>query len=483
MIRPLSTLFVFIAMTLMVTAQNRYFGEVFGTVSVTPDVVYGNNYSVLTGTPVAQDLHMDIYTPDGDTVSVRPVVLVVHDGEMLPFPYNQECIGHKDDEHIVELCTRLAKYGYVVASVDYRLGWNAVSPTQEQRTSSYINALYRGMQDVRNAVRFLRWSAANGNPYAIHADKISVIGEGTGAELAVWVGALDRYEEMDLPKFLDFSTLTLMVDSAQVGNVYGTEERPMNLANYPSFSSDVSFVGSLGGAVGDSTWMEAGEPPLVSMHSLNNPFVPVGFGAVIVATTSEFVVNVSGSRDVQRISNALGNNESYISAMLNDPVTQVANAMNDGNNGFYPFIRPTVECSPWQWWEVSCPNNTQATSTNPDMSESKGQAYIDTIMAYMGPRMAHANGFWNSGVGIEDAVAISFELFPNPTANELYFRTENALPVRTVQLTDLSGRTVMRRNINATAGRLDVSALTSGTYLMQLRVGDMLQTERFVVQR
>ena len=50
--------------------------------------------------------------------------------------------------------------GYVVASIDYRLGWNPLAATQSERTNQLINAAYRGVQDARTAVRYFRMNAA-----------------------------------------------------------------------------------------------------------------------------------------------------------------------------------------------------------------------------------------------------------------------------------------------------------------------------------
>lgn len=467
-------------LSLSILGQNRYFGEVFSSVSVDTDVIYGNNLSVLTGSPVAEDLLMDVYTPVGDTVSSRPVVVVVHHSEFLPVQLNQHCVGTKADYHIVELCTRLAKYGYVVASIDHRLGWNPTGSTQDVRYKTYINAMYRGMQDVRNAIRFFRWSAENGDPYSIDPDKISVVGEGTGAELAVWTGSFDRYEEMDMAKFLDVSTLTPVVDSSLVGDVYGTQTRPLNIANYPTYSSGVSFVGSLGGSVGDSTWIEADEPPVVSMHGLSDPWVPYGFGPIIVGVTGDFLMNASGSKDVQRISNALGNNDVYVSATITDLVTQVADDLNDGHKGLYPFETVGVQNAPWQWWDV-CPYNVQGLQTNPDMSELKGQAYIDTIMAYMAPRMAISNGFWDSGVGIEENEGVGLQIYPNPVSDLLRVRTEGVNPIHSVQLMDETGRKIHHKYVNANSIDIDVASLPVGFYLLQVTTNNSLQTSRILV--
>ena len=42
--------------------------------------------------------------------------------------------------------------GYVVASIDYRTGWNPLAATQSERTYQLINAAYRGVQDARTAL-------------------------------------------------------------------------------------------------------------------------------------------------------------------------------------------------------------------------------------------------------------------------------------------------------------------------------------------
>ena len=441
-------------------------------------MTYGNNISVLTGSPTTENLLMDVYTPDGDTASSRPVVVVVHHSEFLPTQLNQHCVGSKSDEYVVEICTRLAKYGYVVAAIDHRLGWNPTDWTQEVRTGTYINAMYRAKQDAHNAVRYFRWSADNGNAYSIDPNKISIVGEGTGAEIALWTGYLDRFEELELPKFLDPSSGGSYVDSSLSGNVYGTTTRPLNIANYPNYNSDISFVGALGGAVGDSTWIESGDPATVSMSSPTNPYIPYAFGAIIVAVTGDFLVNVSGASDVQRLSSELGNNDAYISAMLNDPITQIANASNDGHNGLYPFFRPAPENNPWQWW-TPCPYNIQATQTNPDMSETKGKAYMDTIMAYMAPRMALANGFLNSGVGVDELDARRFEVYPNPASEILNISYLGTGLIKQVSLMNVSGRTLLHSSL--TRGQLDVSQLPPGVYLLRVQVDRGIYSTKIVV--
>ena len=168
-----------------VDAQVRYINEVFSDVEVTTNVVYGQNVTVLpllqSQPPATQPLVCDIYEPAGDTETARPLMIYIHTGNFLPQYLNGSAVGTKDDSTAVELCTRYAKLGYVVASIDYRLGWNPLAATQADRTFQLINAAYRGVQDARTAVRYFRMTEATmSNPYGIDPDKIGYLGEGTG---------------------------------------------------------------------------------------------------------------------------------------------------------------------------------------------------------------------------------------------------------------------------------------------------------------
>ena len=49
---------------------------------------------------------------------------------------------------------RWAKKGYVAVAMTYRQGWNPQSPSQTVRTSTILQAAYRGIQDAKAMVRY-----------------------------------------------------------------------------------------------------------------------------------------------------------------------------------------------------------------------------------------------------------------------------------------------------------------------------------------
>ena len=63
----------------------RYLDEVFESVQKTEDVVYGNAPDLpfwfwVESNTVDIDLDMDVYEPEGDTLTNRPVIIFVHTG-------------------------------------------------------------------------------------------------------------------------------------------------------------------------------------------------------------------------------------------------------------------------------------------------------------------------------------------------------------------------------------------------------------------
>ncbi len=125
------------------SAQNRYLEEVFTDVTVTSDVKYGENFSVISGAPVLEDLLMDVYMPEGDTEDMRHLIILAHEGNYLPKGLNTPPFGTRKDSCLVEMCTQFAKRGWVAVSMSYRLGWNPLAPTQEGRSGTFMNAIYR----------------------------------------------------------------------------------------------------------------------------------------------------------------------------------------------------------------------------------------------------------------------------------------------------------------------------------------------------
>lgn len=466
----------------MPTMAQRYLTEVFSSVTKTSDVLYAVNISVLTGAPAADSLKLDVYTPMGDSVTSRPVVFVAHTGSFLPYPLNGGCTGSKADYNVVQFCEKLAKRGFVAVAIEYRLGWNPLGD-QDTRTGTLLNAAYRGIQDIRTAARFFRADAAASNTFGVDPDKFVAGGFGTGGYISLGAGYLDSYDEINLAKFINFGSGQPYVDTALSGDVEGKWSRPLNISNHASQSSAFQFIFNCGGALGDSSWMEAGEPALASLHVPSDPFAPYDYGAVIVPTTGDFVVNVSGAMGIQRRANALGINAVIDAGVYTDPVSM---ASTGAYEGLFPLRRPGPESGPWEYWDsTTCPNNANNMLTNPDMSMAKADAYIDSALQFLAPRICNA-------LSLPGCMSLStfdrFDentvyIYPNPSVGVLNIRSQaTGALIETVQLVDLNGRTVQTMGgLKATEVTMDHN-VAPGLYMVKVQTKKGSVTKKVLIQ-
>ena len=94
-------------------------------------------------------------------------------------------------------------------------------------------------------------------------------GFGAGGYIAIAHASLNKAAEIQLTKFVDFSQSAPApnINQSVSGNFDGTDVTTYNTPNYAAFSSSINVAFSLGGAAGDSSWIEAGEVPLICLHS------------------------------------------------------------------------------------------------------------------------------------------------------------------------------------------------------------------------
>jgi len=492
----------------VLSVAQRYETEVFTDVDITLDVKYAENYSVQTGAPTLVDLTMDVYEPDGDTLSNRPVILLFHAGSFLPkgpfLPF-----GDKRDSVMVEMATQFAKRGFVAVSVGYRIGWNPLAAGQPAKANSIINAVYRAMQDARAAVRWFRMDADGSNQFNIDPYQIAVGGSNSGGYVALALGNMNKQSEISLPKFRDPVSGDLFINQSVTGGFYGEGGTiGFNVLNNAGYSSAVQCVLNLGGATGDTSWIEAGEAPVVSFHGAADALTPFATSTVIVSATGDPVVEVSGSSDISLKQNSVGNNDIWVNANFTDPVTQIAENRNPEYEGLFwfgdGFGQPAAAngFEPWAWYDSSeasiidadnpsisfpGPYTGYGSAANPYASRAKAEVYIDTIMQYFIPRLLVALEPGNIDstavetadpdtaptVGVEELSLINslLNIYPNPATTELTISLASTVyGMKQVEIYDITGRLVLSdSNITDPQYRnLSLDGLNSGTYLVTI---------------
>ena len=170
----------FLFFSLVSLAQSeRYCSAVFPEIKISDEIVYGHadRYD-WWGEYKESPLVFKLYEPKSDTLTKRPLVLMVHGGVFL--------IGHpKAKKDILAWCDSLAHQGYVAASVGYRLGFNLLNK------SSMVRAGYRAIQDVRAAIRFFK---EHHETYGIDTTQIYVGGNSSGTIAALHAAFMEEEE-------------------------------------------------------------------------------------------------------------------------------------------------------------------------------------------------------------------------------------------------------------------------------------------------
>lgn len=501
----------------LANGQTRYLDQVFPEVVVQPGINYGVNATVLYysvfNQAVPEPLKMDVYLPKGDTETERPLILYFHTGNFLPFRnpadptqlgFNGSCGGERSDSAAVEMCTRLAKMGYVVASVSYRLGWNPIAATDVLRRYGIINAAYRGVQDARTCVRYFRKTVDTANnPFGIDPDKIVIWGQGTGGYLALTMGPLDNYLKIPLAsngKFIwdhdnnPASAPIPMVIEQINGDIYGTSVgiNPLDgdtlcYPNHVGYSSDFALGVNLGGASADSSWVDPGQPPLISFAVPTDNFAPYGEGIVNVPGTNLQVILAQGSYVIQHLHEGFGNQAAIVNAGIDLPYKENQEAafaaspagFKDVAAGLYPFNMPDkpnnpgipTSVSPWEWTSFAGANPADPCNQNGVTS----RMYIDTIVGFYAPRACFVLGLDDcisalTGLDVIPATEVSLEVFPNPASEMVTFRSEQGRNIQEIQLFDEMGRIVrVVPSVNSPVHILERGSLATGRYIALVR--------------
>ena len=88
-------------------------------------------------------------------------------------------------------------------------------------------------------------------------------------------------------------------------------------------------------------------------------------------------------------------------------------------------------------------------------------------------------GVPGSDVGIQEKPQNNIQIYPNPTHDRLTIRSEQNID--SIVIYDISGRKVLHQNLSNKNNTLNIKALSSGTYFIQIfNKGKLLKTDKLV---
>lgn len=175
-------------------AQERYQDQVFEQVEM-------QTYPYFSKPD--EDLLVDVYQPQGDTETRRPLLLYVHGGGFAG--------GERDQARHQEFCQKMAKKGYVSATMDYTLVMKGKSFSCDRPADEKIETFLLTARDISRAVRFF---IEKRTEFGIDTTQIVLLGSSAGAEAVAhavyWPATRENGEEVMLSKQFRYGGLVSM---------------------------------------------------------------------------------------------------------------------------------------------------------------------------------------------------------------------------------------------------------------------------------
>ena len=322
----------------------RYKEEVFNEIEVKSDIIYGKALGYWTRSPYSDDpyivtlgkgliksfkdqepldLKLDLYYSKSDLLKNKPCVVLIHGGAFY--------IGSKESVTEQALATALAKRGYFVASIDYRLGFK-LTPTDLEMSA------YRAIQDANAAMRFL---AHHSPGLGIDPNQFYIGGTSAGGVASLNAAFMDNDERPE--RILESEKKGLVSKIEESGNRY-TE------------TFTIKAVANMWGAVSDLNIIDPDEKiPVLSIHGTDDDIVPFEYDFPFrnsLMLNRMIMDKMYGSKSIHDRLNSLGISNRLVAlpGLGHEPELETYNKLNSYidtltsniTNFFYQETAPSV---------------------------------------------------------------------------------------------------------------------------------------------
>ena len=195
-----------------------------------------------------EQLEFDLYQPTGNVKN--KIIYLMHGGGFL----------HGEKEDFVKYSNYLAKHGFTVCNLNYRL----IPDEYHERLNSdiYATSLVFAMDDLDSAIRFIQ---DNSDIYDVDDHEIIIGGYSAGALTSLHYAYINSADDLFLLSQSDiFMNLS--------------EEKQSFMTKFTEKKYKISKVISIAGSLLSPYLMHEGEPSIISVHSVGDEVVPYESG-------------------------------------------------------------------------------------------------------------------------------------------------------------------------------------------------------------
>ncbi|MEO5674093.1 MAG: alpha/beta hydrolase fold domain-containing protein [Chitinophagales bacterium] len=209
-------------------------------------------------------LKLDIYEPDTVIDYRRPVIIYCHGGGFTA--------GNKTTDKAKTFGNYFAKFGYLFASIDYRLGLENLADTIDN-----FQEVYQATQDAKSSVRFFKRYA---DEYCVDTASIFMIGTSAGGSICLTSAYWQQSEAETI-----FNTDAL----GPLENSSGNE----------GYSSQLKGIISCWGGLPDTAWLRNETEPNQLFHGTADATVPyvAGFNPDSIYIYGSFTIHEASLRN------------------------------------------------------------------------------------------------------------------------------------------------------------------------------------------
>lgn len=464
-------LLTFISASNTISAQNAYTQNTFGFRVSDSDLAYGvqTSFAGLNDT-----LLLDIYKPIGDTNCQRPLLILVHGGSWIA--------GSKYDSNIIFIAQEMARKGYVVAAINYRLGTHKTSNysmywacnTSVSAPCAYIadsseivRAIYRGMQDTKGAIRFMKERASiDSTDY----NNVFLAGESAGG-FNVLAAAFLQDEihkpadcfaindaEIPDPDLISCLPTGYSLSRPDLGSVEGDlhvgimNSRINGVANFYGGMLDPSLINSA-----------SRKPAMYLFHQGSDVVVDYNYNKVLGRINWECFAPTNVCQPYGEVPFAYGSEglRRYLDSMGTQAPMHVADIVYN-----YNYM-----------------NDCFANGHSID-NLSLRTMHMAELFSIVIDSSGNIPPMSCSLISVPELLAENFIVYPNPAQSKVYVKHPVALEIEQIVIMDIRGRKIGAYALNSADNTFDIPGyIINGIYFIELKCKEGVIIKKIIIQK